>query len=276
MGLKKLCIVHANCQGEPLAEFLRRVPGFGDTHEVRLYTNYIFEPIAYQDLARCEVFLYQHLDEGGKWGDLASARLLAHLPATARVLSIPSMFFRGYWPFWQGGENFSFSDEVLERLLAAKLPKAELLRVYLRGNVVPGPEVEARTMRSLAHERTKEARTPIKYVDLILKYFRDEMLFSQVNHPGERLLSHVGREVLRFLDVPEPPQGVEACMGELYPEFTLPIHPSVAAHWGLSFADENTRYPLFGKNKTFARYAEDYVDARMHGIEDFIAYLRLR
>jgi hypothetical protein len=276
MAPKKLCIVHANCQGEPLADFLRRVPGFGDEHEVRLYTNYIREPIPDVELARCDVFLYQHLDEGPRWGELASPRLLAKLPASARTLAVPSMFFRGYWPFWQGAERFGFADEVLERLIAAKLPKSEILRVYLRGNVVPGVEVEERTMRSLAHERTKEARTPIKYVDLILERFREEMLFNQVNHPGKRLLCHVGREVLRHLEVDEPEQGVEPFMGELYPEFRMPIHPRVAEHWGLGFADEFTEYPVFGKARTFARYAENYVDARLLGIDDLISYLRLR
>ncbi|MGE4292069.1 MAG: WcbI family polysaccharide biosynthesis putative acetyltransferase [Desulfovibrio sp.] len=276
MAAKKLCLIHANCQGEPLADFLRRVPGFCETHEIRLYTNYIYERIDPADLQRCAVFLYQYLPEGEKWGELASDALLARLPRAARTLAIPSMFFRGYWPFWQGGVEFSFSDEVLERLLAAKLPKQEILRIYLRGNVIPGAEVEERTMRSLAHERTKEARTPIKYVDLILRHFREEMLFSQVNHPGARLLSHVGREVLRLLEVSEPAQGVEALMGGLYPEFRMPVHPRVAEYWGLSFADEETEYPVFGRSKTFARYAEDYLDARLLGIDDFLSYLRLR
>lgn len=276
MSLKKLCIVHANCQGEPLVDFLRRVPGFGQEHEVQLYTNYIHEPIPDEAMARCDVFLYQHLADAARWGELTSERLLGRLPGTARTLAIPSMFFRGYWPFWQGDTNFGFKDEVLERLLATGLPRSEVLRVYLRGKVVPGPEVEERTMRSLAHERCKESYTPIKYVDMIEAYFREELLFSQVNHPCGRLLCHVGREVLRLLDVPEPQGGVEACMGELYPEFVMPIHPAVAAHWGLSFADETTEYPVFGRQKSFARYAADYAEARRLGIDDLLSYLRLR
>lgn len=276
MPQKKLCIVHANCQGEPLAAFLRRVPGFGPEHEVRLYTNYIREPLPEEALSRCAVFLYQPLLDETHWGELTSGRVLARLPSDARTLAIPSMFFRAYWPFWVGGQEFQFSHQVLERLWKAGLPRAEALRVFLRGRVLPGAEVERRTRASLERERAKEAHTPIKYVDWILERFRTRMLFNQINHPGHELLCLVAREVLRHLEVEIPEQGVEPYVPELHPEFRMPVHPCVAAHWGLEFADETTRYPVYGRELTFAEYAGEYLTARQLGIDDFITYLRAR
>ncbi|MEF2145737.1 MAG: WcbI family polysaccharide biosynthesis putative acetyltransferase [Desulfovibrionaceae bacterium] len=273
---KELCIVHANCQGEPLAEFLGRVPGFGERHEVRLYTNYVHEPIADAELGRCAVFIYQPLLDESKWGELVSRRLLAKLPGNARSVAIPSMFFRHYWPFWEGGEDFSFRDRVLERLLQEGLSGAQALQVFLHTNVVNGPDMESLAAAALKHERIKESLTPIKYVDLILERFREEMLFNTVNHPGHALLCHVGREVLRHLGEPLPEDGVEPYMSELHPEFRMPIHPRVAAHWGLAFANDATLYPVYGRMKTFAQYAANYVDARSLGIDDLISYLRLR
>lgn len=273
---KPLCLIHANCQGEPLAECLRRVPGFGDLFEVRLYTNYIREPVPEADLSRCAVFLYQPLRDEAIWGELTSARLLERLPAGARSVAIPSMFFRLYWPFWRGGGAFESSHVVLDRLLREGLPKTDLLRVFLRGRVLPGAEIERVTNQSLARERAKEQLTPIKYVDWVCDHFRERLLLNQVNHPGHELLCHVAREVLRLLDVAEPDGGVEPLVPELHPEFRMPVHPVVAAHWGLAFADESTRYPVYGRKLTFAEYAEEYVNARLLGIDDFITYLRAR
>jgi hypothetical protein len=60
-----------------------------------------------------------------------------------------------------------------------------------------------------------------------------------------------------------------------YEEFTLPIHPQVAAFYGLQYADAQTRYPAYGKQKTFDEYAAAYVDCRLAGIDNFIGYLQL-
>ena len=272
--LEELLIIHANCQGEPLADFLRRVPEVAARYEVRLYTNYVREPIAEADLARCAIFLYQPL--GPAWGDLASAALKARLPAGARTLAFPSMFLGAYWPFWGAKAAWDYPDSLLDRLLGAGLPPAEAVRLCLRGNLVTAADPAALWAASLARERAKEAATPIKHVDAMLEHFQERMVFNVANHPGHDLLCWLGRRVLEELGLPEPIDGVEAAMPELHPEFHMPVHPQVAEILGLEFAGPKTRYPVYGRQLTFEEYALEYAVARTDGIDDIITYFRAR
>ena len=63
--------------------------------------------------------------------------------------------------------------------------------------------------------------------------------------------------------------------GDPYPEFALPIHPQVAAFHGLAFAGPDTRYEVFGKQKTFEQYINNYIDCRVHGLDPFVVYLHV-
>ncbi|MGE4551733.1 MAG: WcbI family polysaccharide biosynthesis putative acetyltransferase [Desulfovibrionaceae bacterium] len=270
----ELLIVHANCQGEPLADFLRRVPEVAARWEVRLYTNYVREPIGPAELARCTCFLYQPL--GPAWGELASAALLARLPAGARTLAFPSMFLGAYWPFWGAKAAWDYPDTLLDRLLDEGAAPAEAVRLYLRGNLVAAADPAALWAASLARERAKQAATPIHHVDAMLARFRERMIFNVANHPGHDLLCWLGRRVLEELHLPEPIDGVEAAMPELHPEFRMPVHPKVAEILGLEFADADTRYPVYGRDLTFEQYALEYAVARADGIEDLIDYFRAR
>ena len=270
---RPLAIIHANCQGEPLAAFLGRAPGL-DHMEVRLYTNYVREPVPDEALARCQFFLYQPL--GPKWGPLASKTLLSKLPSGTRTLAFPPMFLGAYWPFWGMDRPGNYPDSLLDRLLDEGLPPAEAVRVYCRSGVVPAHDLEARWEKSLARERAKEEQTPIRHVDVMLARYQAEMIFNLVNHPGHAMLCWLGRRVLEELGLDEPDGGVERAMPELYPEFRLPVHPMVAERMGLEFAGPGTRYPVYGRELTFEEYALEYAVAKADGVRDFIGFLRMR
>ena len=270
---KECCIVHANCQGEPLAAALGLHPEFAARYEVEVHLNYTRQRVPAERLAACSLFLYQHL--GPEWGELASERLTAALPPSARTLAVPNMFCLAYWPLWSGAPGFDFRDVLLDDLLERGLSKAEILFLYLKGDLIANYAPDARVETSLAHERRKEAHTPVKYVDYMLAHLREEQLFNTVNHPGPRLLRHAARGVLRELGLEPPDFGPDDIPG-LHPEFRLPIHPRVATRLGLDFAGKGATYPVYGREKTFAQYAENYVDCRLLGVDDFLGYLQLR
>ena len=83
----ELCLLHANCQGGPLARLLALSPDFAARWSVRHVINYTREPVPEDALRGCTLFLYQPL--GAHWGELASARLLARLNPGAAVLRLP-------------------------------------------------------------------------------------------------------------------------------------------------------------------------------------------
>ncbi len=151
---RSLCLIHANCQGDPLAALLAASPQFAERYEIRRYTNYLRERIAPAELSGCGLFLYQHLGE--KWDDHASDRLLAMVNPAARVLRLPNMLFTGYWPFWTNKSPMDFGDAFLDRLVSMGLSMAEILHVYLHGDIAAKYDLDAMLRHSLAVERDKE------------------------------------------------------------------------------------------------------------------------
>ncbi len=269
---KELCILHANCQGEPLLERLSCCPAFSDRYETRLFTNYVHEPVPDTTLAGCSLFLYQFL--GQKWGELASENLLGKLPETARSLCIPNMFFKGYWPLWSGEEGFNYRCAHLDEIIDLGLSPEETALIFLHQDTATKFDLLELVADTLKEERERERHTPIKYVDLIATNYRDKRLFNTVNHPGPMLMNHAAGEILHNLGFEVPDPALFEALGDPFPEFEQPINPKVAAFFGWDFAGPDTEYTIYGRKMTFVRYVASYVMARQANIADFIGFLQ--
>lgn len=269
---KRLCILHANCQGEPLLERLMASPEFAGGYTCVQYTNYTREPIPDDMLARCDLFLYQHL--GPQWDGLASERLVSRLPASARSLCIPNMFFKGYWPGWSGQGGFNFRCTLLDELIGRGLSPEETVLLYLRADLASAFDLRAVLDDSLARERLKQALTPVPYADLLETEFAARRIFNTVNHPGRLLMDHAARGILARLGMEPADEAALAALGEPFAEFEQPVHPSVAAFFGWDFAPRDAVWRVFGRDLTFARYVAHYVVARREGVADFIGFLQ--
>ncbi len=269
---QRIAIIHANCQGEPLASALLSSPEFARAYLPRVYLNYARQVIPEDALAHCGLLLYQHL--GPEWGELSSASVLSRLPAGCPSLCIPNMFFRGPWPLWSGAPGFDYRDVFLDRLLEMNLPGPEILRLYLTMPLERKYDLAAMLEETIARERAREAHTPLKYLDFILEHWRTRPLFLTVNHPGPELLARTAAAILRHLGM-APPAAPPQPHAD-YTGFELPVHPQVAACYGLEYGGPQATYRCYATTKTFAQYAAAYVDCRLSGIDDFIAYLHLR
>lgn len=268
---KELCILHANCQGEPLIKRLMTCPDFADRYECRLFTNYIREPIPDEALRSCNLFLYQHL--GVEWDDLASATLLDKLSPNARHLCIPNMFFKGYWPTWTGQPGFDYRCMFLDELTDTDLPPEEVVMIYLHTNMATKFDLLTMVAESLELERERESHTPIEYVDIISRNYREIRLFNTVNHPRKLLMNHVARSVLMELGFEPPAHHVLDALGEPFPEFEQPINPKVGEYFGWRFTATDQQYRIYGRHMTFSRWVANYVFARRAKVKDFIGFL---
>lgn len=271
---RELCLLHANCQGEPLALLLAASPEFSSRWRIRHYTNYTRETIPDEDRGKATLLLYQYL--GPEWNELSSGELLAKLPPSAVSLCIPNMFFTGYWPFWTSGGPMDFADSLLDALCASGAGKPEILKVYLHGDIANMTDMDAVVEKTLRVEREKEMRCDVKTADFVAENWRKRPLFQTVNHPGEELLLLAARGILARLSLPPLAEAVCAAFTYDYEGFHLPIHPKAGERFTLPFVREDTQYPVFGRSMTFAQYVSRYIDCRLNGLEDsFLAYLQL-
>lgn len=274
----ELCLLHANCQGGPLARLLALSPDFAARWSVRHVLNYTREPVPEDALHGCTLFLYQYL--GPQWGKLASERLLTGLGPGVTALRVPDLFFKGYWPLWTHASTMNFGDIYLDYLTDQGLELSEIMHLYLRGRLDGLYNLEELVAESQARQRERERGCVVELADYVEQHWKRAQLFSSVNHPCPELMRRIADAVLTQLglpplaaDVTERSGGSLACDVQ----FELPIHPAVGRHFGLPFADPERRYPVYGKQLTFQQYALCYADCRRRGLnfQEYLAAVEL-
>ena len=268
---RKLCLVHANCQGDPLVSLLRLSPGFSAKYDIVKYTNYTRESIPPEQLAQADVFLYQPLDDS--WQDIATATLLARIGPQTRPLELPNLFFKGYWPFWQPNGKLDFADSFLDHLAESGISHAEALHVCLHTPLEKVYDLQAVYEDCLNRERAKQRTALIGTSDMLAALWRSEQLFTTINHPGPRLLVTLADAVLETLGFSPLGRQAENQCPLCDDQFELPIHPRVGAFFGLPFATPHRRYAVCGKKLTYTQYAAAYLDCRLRGIDTLMGYL---
>ncbi len=274
----ELCLLHANCQGGPLARLLALSPDFAARWSVRHVINYTREPVPEDALRGCTLFLYQPL--GAHWGELASERLLARLNPGAAVLRLPDLFFKGYWPLWTNASTMHFGDIYLDYLTDMGLELAEIIHLYMRDNLDAIYDLDGLAAESQARQRERERGCVVELADYVEAHWKDAQLFASVNHPSPELLRRVADAVLTALGLP-PLAAVAAERGGVGlvcdAQFELPVHPAVGRHFGLSFVGPERRYPVYGKQLTFRQYALCYADCRRRGLnfQEYLAAVKL-
>jgi hypothetical protein len=103
----------------------------------------------------------------------------------------------------------------------------------------------------------------------VLKQFRKQRLFWAVNAPSNALLAELTYRVLHACFGQKMPadrtdvHAVLASIGtqEIFARAALPVHPLVAAHFGLEWYDPQERYlSPAGEQRTFDSYYGGLID----------------
>jgi hypothetical protein len=272
--IKKQCLLHANCQGEPLTELLRLSSDFCKNWDIRHYTNYIKEPVPTAALQNCDFFIYQNLDE--KWGEFASASMLRRLNPQAERFCMPSMCFTGCWPFWTLHSPIDFGDTLLDKLIDAGAGKPEILKIYLHGQIGNFVDLKEHLESTFKQEEEKEKYCDLQTVPLVRELWQKEMLFYTCNHPAKRLLALLANTLLRRLGFRELPESVMKEYEPEYAEFELPVHPQLAEFFNMQYAGSGYEFRIFKRRMDFGRYVSRYIECRLQGLDkNFIGFLQL-
>jgi len=168
--------------------------------------------------------------------------------------------YAGYDPF-----RPEMGDGHLNRLLKEGLDPDEAARRYIDADVCRLVNLDRLREITMDRQRARDAATGYRCADLIEDGIAENQLFLTPFHPTLAVSRYIA---LRFLeDIGAPSSAVDR-VGRLmtdsfYFKFGLPIHPSVARHLGLRWADAETRYRSHDEGYlTFAEFVHRYVECR--------------
>lgn len=260
--MKTYCIL-GNCQANAIASTLQVCAEFKETYRLHKVTP-IHRITAAEHAAflnevvpKTDLFMYQPISAGYRGGGFGFDAALARLPATAAVVSYPSIQFYGYHASARpladmpleirdhcratfglaGSELFHFSQLILSFLRG--LPPEAAEAAFHQG--FPGDEahVRRRCADSLAHLRRAEEAHGIdaRLHDAIAAGFRREQLFWSPRHPSGRLLGMIAETALARLGI--TPTEEERARFIRRDPLTLPRYPLqdfIRRSLGLEFA----------------------------------------
>lgn len=261
----RTCIVSANCQGLPLVRQLLGYLPFSKYHRVEYYINFKKELIPLEKLQTCNILIYQKLDSS--WNELSEEYLLSHVNPKAKTISMPNMLHLSLWPMSKGTGDLSnpYNEEYVDKLLERRLSLTEINYLVRKVDLANHYDLQALYDKSIERERQKDYLRCSELCDFIEENFSAKQLFTTINHPYGELLNLIARYVLMELDYRKIPSRLSenlTCDNDYY----MPIHPSVAKFFNLSFAGEDTKYPIYGNRLTYYEYIAGYVMARQHDI----------
>ena len=152
-------------------------------------------------------------------------------------------------------------DRYLLRALARGAPGDEAVRAYLADDVVRVGHAARRYEIALELQARREAGTSYRFAPLIETHLRTERLFRTPYHLEARLSRHM---LLTLLDDLGRCEAARHAADRYYQKtlfggLDVPIHPAIAAHHGLAWADAGTRHAFWREEMlTFEGYAHRF------------------
>ncbi len=216
--------------------------------------------------------------------DFAQRVNLADLGLKAPVVAVPYVSCNFLWPFAyeahprnapagfivSGPYPVELGDAFLNRLMRDGVPAEEAASRYLDLDLDQKVRLDRRLEMTLALQKRRDEISGFAVADLMERHFREEPIFLTPNHPGRRIFLHVVERCFAQLGVPAHliARLPHLIRRSFFPQDALAVHPHLAAHFGLVWANEATRYPFWlDGDFTFAEFITRYL--RFEWCEDF-------
>lgn len=259
-----------NCQVAAMAELYRRFAAGsrGDTiTAVASYTD--LDDAARTALREADIVIEQVMD-------VAQKAEVGELPRRVERLLIPSVSCAFLWPFAgqahprntptpflaagpYGGEA---GDSYLNRAILAGAEPEVTVEDYMALNVPARINIDRLYELTMDRQRARDRASGYQIAPLIEAHFRSEPVFRTPFHPNTRIAVALAAQMFEQL-------GVEAAaitrmrgsvVTTLFPADELPVHPTVAAHFGVSWVTPDRRYRYMHEGAfTFRDYALRYM-----------------
>lgn len=278
---KDVCVMFLSCIGDLFRYFMHYSDDFLQKYEFRAFIFNSLETFASLRgsidtyLNRAKVLIYHPADVLGFGGGLLDdyADWVDNIPSHIIKVGVSQPHLHFLWPFHCndprnedekrhpnqfGSKPFVYyGDAFIINLLQEGVDKEEIIRRYLAVDLMAeANKMHAFTTKFL--ERQDRCCT-IKIADYILSNYKSIALFRSINHPNNRLAFEISNRILSAIDCRTVSSIVLDQTQELQ-ALEMPIHPYLINHFGIAFANQNTRYAYdFKRLLTFEEYVRDTV-----------------
>ncbi len=269
MDARRIVFV-GNCQTQALFELYRRfAPDAADQALVFVPSHEDLSADNFAALERADILVEQRLD-------MQPALQPARIATSAQHFRVPllsGMFLFPYagtphprnetpWFMASGPFDAEMSDGFLNLQIARGVPADDAVAAYLALEIARVRHLDALADLVLDRQRARDAACGYAIADIIAQHFRTESLFRTPHHPNLRLARALATQFFEQIGVADDAIAVmHATLCEApFPKTELPIHPAVARHFGLTWADADTRYLIRSEGRQdFASYARSYM-----------------
>ena len=266
---RRTIVFVGNCQLGTLTNLYNRVVAPDSDATAIWFASYEdASPEQLRVIAEADIVVRQVQDFAPRIGDFATdaaVQLVPHVTAAflwpctgqAHPKNQPHRYSDASGPY-----SAELSDSFLNRMILDGVEPDEAAAKFMAADIATLRKAGRMREILMQKQRSRDLMCGYRFADFIEARFQSERLFRSPNHPDIPLSILLATEVFGRLGIDnaileriqaEPPD-------QLFPPSETPIHPSVIAHFGLSWADADTRYRYFDEGRfTCAEYALRYM-----------------
>jgi hypothetical protein len=245
---RRTVIISGNCHGRFLRRSLTRT--IGEDYEV-VWARHLGkrgqDEAEDEALRRCAFVLEQ---TGHLTSDLIGKE---RLPLDCRVIRFPIVWMNSLWPLNcidprnpnNGPDDrgpFPYGDRMIVQFLEEGASAEQAVDRWFEADPGQWKNLDRFHEINAAKARQLDLEADVKLGAFVLDSFRRERLFVTYNHPSPLMLQHLASvlcEALGYADAePILPKANKDGVGLIH----VPVHPKVAAHFGLEWFDPEMSY----------------------------------
>ena len=169
----------------------------------------------------------------------------------------PHPLNRGEFVIPGGPYPADFGDSFLDSMMEQGVGEDEAVERYLAMDLAAEAGLDAMLEARHATQARLDDETGFSMADFTAGAFRTNALFLSRERPGLPLIQRLAAGVFRRLGA--DPSKVGQVRSSPFPGGSMPLHPSVVAHFGLGFVSADRRSPMNNEGRfTFEDYCRRY------------------
>jgi len=251
--MSKKITFYANCQGIAIAKTLQENSAFADSYyweKIEPIQNLkaAHVPSVIKTISTADVIVYQAISNRGRPSELSSQSVLQHAKRDAKLISIPSLYFDGYFPHLSSMNGLKgvlnlVHDYCIAYAYCKGIGASDCFEM-LQSEDLYSPELSKSLFeKSLDNlkRRERQEQLDISISNYIEENFRNKKLFNQFNHPTRKIFEFISNQIIERLSIEQIAYDTSSQRGYLDAIIT-PIYRSTYHSLGLRFEEDFETY----------------------------------